>query len=520
MNYDKYLKYKKKYLTEKNNMIQQGGNINTDKEYIIHVNDKIKDFIHNKDVLPLYDIKDLPSSLKYSYEYNFKNFVNCHLGQRKLLLTEIEFYNKCVDFNKSYTDNNIVIYGGSASCEHLPIILEMYPKLKFILIDPNYHSIDGKYKYIYQNVDVIDNENNKAFLNNLKQNNNRSKHLHKTTKMLLESCFMYDNKTHDVLNLNQNNHKKTMNQFKSIFYEKKENVIENIIKDDTRVYIIQDYLTINVCNLLKSYIDNTMTKPNIFFLTDIRTMVFKGISDVDIVWNSALQIIFLKILRPEFSMLKFRVPFYLEKSKGFMKELIEDTSGRYDFVKNDLEFVKKEYKLDLITNYNNNKFIYFQNDFIFIQPWAPPLSSETRFFVSKKNIDAPYTEYTQDYEHQFYYFNFLRNYKFFSIFYDITKKHKELHYDGCMDCCREIMILDDYIVTKQSGINSHTYDMKQIRKTLDNNDNIKQLIYLYKLINSFTFFDLSQNNYKCKHGNNTYYNEKIVYEINNTKLTL
>ena len=36
--------------------------------------------------------------------------------------TQIEFYNKCVDFNE---EHNIVIYGGSASCEHLPVILEM-----------------------------------------------------------------------------------------------------------------------------------------------------------------------------------------------------------------------------------------------------------------------------------------------------------------------------------------------------------------------------------------------------------
>jgi hypothetical protein len=31
-------------------------------------------------------------------------------------------------------ENNIVIYGGSAPCEHLPIILEMFPKLKIQII--------------------------------------------------------------------------------------------------------------------------------------------------------------------------------------------------------------------------------------------------------------------------------------------------------------------------------------------------------------------------------------------------
>ena len=58
------------------------------------------------------------------------------------------YYNKFIDYNEK---NNIITYSGSASSEHMPVLLEKFPTLKFILIDPNYHSVNWKSEYIYQN---------------------------------------------------------------------------------------------------------------------------------------------------------------------------------------------------------------------------------------------------------------------------------------------------------------------------------------------------------------------------------
>lgn len=110
-----------------------------------------------------YEYNHIPRTLKYTMSSGIIN-KNCHFGQRKLLLTEIEYYNM-LNKSKEY----LVVYPGSASCEHLPVILQLFPNLKFLLIDPNYHSIDNKFKfkYVYQNSDVVSNTNHKTFLSQL-----------------------------------------------------------------------------------------------------------------------------------------------------------------------------------------------------------------------------------------------------------------------------------------------------------------------------------------------------------------
>ena len=119
--------------------------INCNNNDITEIKNKLKSFVFNKNKLPYYHLDDLSlnkNEIKYINDVFFQNNI-CHLGQRKLLLTEIEFYNKCIKFNEN---NNIVIYAGSALGEHQTIIAKMFPKLKFILIDPNYHSFSYKYK--------------------------------------------------------------------------------------------------------------------------------------------------------------------------------------------------------------------------------------------------------------------------------------------------------------------------------------------------------------------------------------
>lgn len=63
--------------------------------------------------------------------------VNCikttiHWGQRKLLLSEIEFLTKYVKPGKSYN----IVYAGAAPGIHTGMLTELFPRNKFILIDP------------------------------------------------------------------------------------------------------------------------------------------------------------------------------------------------------------------------------------------------------------------------------------------------------------------------------------------------------------------------------------------------
>ena len=155
-----------------------------------------KDIYNNNNNNIYYKYDHMKNRIPYD-TFNYLNF-NCHLGQRKLLLTEIEFY------NKFYNNNNktLVIYAGSASCEHLPVVRKYYSKLKFILIDPNYHKLgtkNSKYKYIYQNKEVISEENRKRFKSNLK-NSFINKNSINRIKYLQKMRFLYmNNEIHDTL---------------------------------------------------------------------------------------------------------------------------------------------------------------------------------------------------------------------------------------------------------------------------------------------------------------------------------
>jgi hypothetical protein len=66
----------------------------------------------------------------------------CHWGQRKLLFSEIEFFNKVqINSNIDLTQNYqlppfYVVYVGSAVGFHIPVLLELFPTLRFILYDP------------------------------------------------------------------------------------------------------------------------------------------------------------------------------------------------------------------------------------------------------------------------------------------------------------------------------------------------------------------------------------------------
>ncbi len=56
-----------------------------------------------------------------------------HWGQLKLMMTEVDFFNRYLDPKKKYT----VIYAGAAKGTHTLLLTEMYTNIKFILVDPS-----------------------------------------------------------------------------------------------------------------------------------------------------------------------------------------------------------------------------------------------------------------------------------------------------------------------------------------------------------------------------------------------
>jgi len=162
-----------------------------------------------------------------------------------------------------------------------------------------------------------------------------------------------------------------------------------------------------------------------------------------------------------------------------------------------LEFIKSEYNIDMIDNYNNFKHMYFAADHTYLQAWAPVGSAEARLVVSKNNL-SKYKNYDyKKWENQFAYFSLMRSFGYFDIFMNELQKHNT-QYDGCFDCMLEISILISYI---------HNYNGKKIdlmniskdklKKLLDNKT-IKELIKLRGEMDDILFYPFDQ---KCPfHG--------------------
>jgi hypothetical protein len=59
---------------------------------------------------------------------------NCHNGQLKLFLTEIDFLEEVLYYFKE--EECVLVYAGAAEGYHFPLIEKMYPKMRFIVYDP------------------------------------------------------------------------------------------------------------------------------------------------------------------------------------------------------------------------------------------------------------------------------------------------------------------------------------------------------------------------------------------------
>jgi hypothetical protein len=256
---------------------------------------------------------DFPAEKYSSRKYATRHY--SHWGQRKLLLSEIEFLNV---FYKKYDKkfkNIIVIYVGSAPGTHIIYLIKLFPDVKFILYDPrDFNKNLHTHKNITIHQQYFTNECAEKQLNNIKK---------KSTALLFISDIRGDNAN-----------------------------------------LTQKEIEINVKN------------------------------------DHKLQYEWVKILNPELSMLKFRLPWDTEKTT------------------------------------------YLKGD-IYLQAYAPLSSTETRLLVEKNAPDMEYDN--KKYEEQLFYFNkYYREAEFSNILSDTNIKHKKGLTDK-YDNVAEINILHDYL---------------------------------------------------------------------------
>jgi hypothetical protein len=372
-----------------------------------HMTDIITEFKNgiSKSHNPIINIDDIKPNKTLPYESG-KVVLRLadHLGQRKLFLTELQFLTNCVKSLK--VKPQYCIYAGSSPGNKTHLLSLLFPDIKFILIDPNKFNIilatgstgDSHRKTKHDDIVHLNYIDFYGYNGNLANCN-------KSNKLILD------------LSKSQQNE-----------------ILDFIQKSTHKLYIIEDYMSIEFANLFKN-IKNTV------FISDIRSSVTSddSPSDFDIIWNTSMMYNWINILQPELSMIKFRMPYFNSKNKE-----LNDSQFLKNY-KNDFNLSVTN-GIDFIKNYKNKKFVMYKST-LFIQPWPGRTSTEVRSIIYKKDV---LTNNLVNYDinlienNLFYYNTIIRSW----FYIKNSNADKNINLCHCNDCAIENNIWINYINLK------------------------------------------------------------------------
>jgi hypothetical protein len=304
-----------------------------------------------------------------------------HIGQRKLLLNEIQFLTK-------YNDHKICIYAGSAPGNKTHLLSELFPDIKFILIDPNEFNM---------------------VITNTQQNHRTLKH-----KDIVHLYSGYPTKSNEYMNKKESD----MND------NEKKTLINFIETSKYKIFVIEDYMNNAYAELFKQLGET-------IFISDIRSNTSeKGGNplDIDIYWNTSMMYNWMNILTPVCSMVKIRMPYGTDKNI------------KYDMYMEEFKYSKK-LGIDFLDGHKKHIFKFCKSE-IYLQAWAGQSSSEIRMYVEKKNINKLITYDINDIEGRMFYLNLIdRTWHL----HKNENASKKLCFCYCNDCALENLIWTEYI---------------------------------------------------------------------------
>lgn len=305
-----------------------------------------------------------------------------HIGQRKLLLNEIQFLTK-------YNEHKICIYAGSAPGNKTHLLSTLFPDIKFILIDPNKFNM---------------------LITDTQQNHRTLKH-----KDIVHLYSGYPSQSNEYINKKESD----------MSIDEKKTMINFIKTSQYKIFVIEDYMNNNYAELFKQLGETT-------FISDIRSNTSeKGGNplDIDIYWNSSMMYNWMNILKPICSMLKIRMPYGT------------DTNIKYDMYMEEFDYSKR-LGIDFLNDHKNNIFKFCKSE-IYLQAWAGQSSSEMRMYIEKKNITKLMTYDISDIEGRMFYLNLIdRTWHL----HKNENTSKKLNFCHCNDCALENLIWSDYIL--------------------------------------------------------------------------
>jgi hypothetical protein len=335
----------------------------------------------------------------------------------------------------------------------------MYPEIKFLLIDPHYHAFDDDHVYVYQNNQAVDDTNYRRFLGIVRSGIQENKSEYNNAMRLTNALFYKTGEYADLLfSLDplRQDYDSAKNAYELFIDESHVDLISDMINGEHMIYVIQDYMTIQLAELLKKSF-TAARATEWLLISDMRTdMIYAGVpTDMDFVWNDAIQMAVIKIMRPKVSMIKFHPPYYATRDVPIVLSLARYTGAdpKLKTMAADILYCKRNLNLDMIASYRKYLHMYLASSDVYLQAWARSTSGETRLIITREDIDKPYQNYDHTvWDAKFAYLNTLRGYAYFADFYEIVKSHPKNIYCGCFDCMLELLVLSDYLLGPRSNM--------------------------------------------------------------------
>ena len=377
---------------------------------------------------------DIPGSYPYREHAGLIKPSNAN-GKRKLFLEYIQFLT-------NYPDIELVVYVGSGPGTLDNYVHNLFPNLKAIMIDPTDHNI-----YMGSNITLSEkeyrNDDSSSMYTVEEQNKiaylyDHGKLEYKTPGIDEPKVNLYNPIKDEVVTAKRE--KTEFNPFANV-----DNTRNFILNSKYKMFLYQDYFTTDMARFFEKILKGTRCA----FISDIRFRGDgRGITESFVHCDLILQYVWTKVINPTYYKLKFRIPF------------VDDSHSTKER--------KCPEQLDI---YKNGVLTYLPGK-IYLQPWAPSSSTETRLVGERDNLgpkgwDATKKYNLKDYEAKMWYYNNIwRPY----VRHKNDYLNKTNRVDMCNDCALEVHILKEY----KAKINPN-FDIEFGIYTLNNVSRIRPL---------------------------------------------
>jgi hypothetical protein len=380
------------------------------------------------------DINDIPQMMKYDSKKANKN-LKIHNGQKKLYLCELQYLvekigRRGVDTSQSPV---FIVYAGAAPAHSRYDLAEMFPNVKFVMVDPNEFKINYTPKGVASS----------------SSGGSASKIVYEfPSNDLIHDKVLYIKEGEAYASKDPNKKYKNTTDYKEAVADG-ENLSEFIANSAKgRFFIIEDYYTVRLSEQLRQL--NEFGE--VHFWSDIRTAdddAGKTPLDIDILWNSAQHALWIDALKPAGAMLKFRIPFKNDGDDSVKQKY------KVDPYKSDFNaYEKLKGYPSLLGDYENGlPFKYYDGE-VKLQTWARESSAETRLWIDLTLQEASgsprfRTYDSEEYEGKLFYFNSVVRPN--GVYFKNDHADNNMHFDHCANCALEDKIISDYY-TKVAGV--------------------------------------------------------------------